>query len=129
MDYFELPEFNKLQNRAYVADLEHVRWCAFYRSLGWRDTLSLLSTGYEDLTKEGLESEQVESTKDQLEAIRSRIDLRSGTQHLDLRVHYYLCDNIDELGQRGKDCGKHPFHYDRMILWYCVDILNCQVSE
>lgn len=115
---------------AYVGDLEHVRWTAFYRSLGWRDIISAMDSTNADLLRLGTEGDPlVVSHFSEIERIGKAIELKGGRQHVDLKLHYYLCDSIDELGLRGVDRGDHPFAYDRIIVWLSADIMNCTVCQ
>ena len=85
-----------------LADLEHERWLAFYRSEGWRD---LTIAECDRLVELGL------------------IARRKVHQSPKLRLHCYLCSN-EELLERGIALEDDPYTYDRAAVMETPRILK-----
>lgn len=90
-----------------LADLEHERWMAFYRSQGWRD---LTIEDCQKLVDMGI------------------IAKLSTHQSPKLRRHCYLC-NIDTLVERGVALQDDPFVYDRAAIVETQRILTGSIFE
>lgn len=90
-----------------LADLEHERWMAFYRSQGWRD---LTIEDCQKLVDMGI------------------IAKLSTHQSPKLRRHCYLCD-IDTLVERGVALQDDPFVYDRAAIVETQRILTGSIFE
>ena len=74
-----------------LSDMEHDRWCAYYRAHGW-----------EELTVE--EAQRLH----ELGIIKKASDHQSAL----LKRHCYICDS-ETLLRRGVQLGEDPFRYDR----------------
>ena len=74
-----------------LSDMEHDRWCAYYRAHGW----------------EGLTVEEAQRLH-KLGIIKKASEHQSAL----LKRHCYLCDS-ETLLQRGAQLGEDPFRYDR----------------
>ncbi|MBR3314114.1 MAG: hypothetical protein IKG18_08245 [Atopobiaceae bacterium] len=90
-----------------LADLEHDRWMAFYRSQGWRD---LTIEECRRLVSMGV------------------VQKLSVHQSPKLRRHCYLCD-IETLFDRGAALGDDPFVYDRAAIIETQRILSGTIFE
>lgn len=88
-----------------LAELEHERWLAFYRSEGWRD---LTIEECDKLVSLGL------------------IASRKVHQSPKLRLHCYMCSN-EELLERGIALEDDPYTYDRAAVMETARILSQEV--
>lgn len=77
-----------------LSDIEHDRWCAYYRSHGW-DELSV----------------------DEMARLAEVGIMRKPGEHQSaiLKRHYYICSS-EELLERGARLGEDPFRYDRAAI-------------
>ena len=88
-----------------LSDMEHDRWCAYYRAHGWQD-----------LTVE--EAKRL----NELGIIRKPRDHQSVL----LKRHCYLCD-AETLLERGAQLGEDPFRYDRAAVIELRRILTGEI--
>lgn len=116
------------------ASVEHARWCAFYRSEGWRDLAACASRPTDEIPARSRgeatwidadDESRIQGERRCLFEVcgareRDGVLKPNGHQSGALKLHYYLCDSTSELIRRGVDCWDDPFPYDRNIVIQCL---------
>ena len=91
-----------------LGDLEHARWCAFFRAQGWRTIADF---------------DELERTM----ALVGRTDEPAWPyphQSTRLHAHYYLVDDPIEAARRGAECRDDPCSDDRLIVLETIRALR-----
>lgn len=107
-----LEEYRSVRERwpvlARLGDVEHERWCAFFRSQGWQGLAS-----FDELRRT-------------MAFVGRRDDPRWPYPHQStrLRSHYYLVDDPLEAARRGAECRDDPLADDRLIVLETIRALR-----
>ncbi len=94
-----------------LGDLEHARWCAFFRAQGWR--------GIADFAE-----------LERMMALVGRADDPAWPyphQSTRLLAHYYLVDDPLEAARRGAECRDDPCSDDRLIVLETIRALRGEI--